>query len=320
METARTAILLLNLGGPVSQARVEPFLRELFGDRELVRLPGPAWLQPHLARLIAGLRAPSSRRKYAAIGGGSPILRESALQAAALRARLREAGFGGPVKLVFRASPPRARRVLEGLAREGVTHLLPVSLYPHACRATTGSSLKELAREAARLDLVLLPGVESYATDPDYLAALEGILREGLRACPGATVVFSAHGLPLRQIRAGDPYEEEIRATVGALEARLGPHPGGFRLAYQSRVGPLRWLGPGLGEVLAELKGRDALVLPLSFVGEHLETLHELDLDYAERAARLGLASYRRLRTVGCDPRFIACLFRRTMEALGASA
>ena len=83
MESARTAILLLNLGGPVSQARVEPFLRELFGDRELVRLPGPAWLQPHLARLIAGLRAPSSRRKYAAIGGGSPILRESALQAAA---------------------------------------------------------------------------------------------------------------------------------------------------------------------------------------------------------------------------------------------
>ena len=145
-----TAILLLNLGGPTNLDQVEPFLAALFGDRELIRLPCPAWLQPPFARLIAKLRAPGAKRRYAEIGGGSPLLRESAFQASALRAALRAAGRDEAVKLCFRSASPRAAGLLQALKRGGFRKLVPVTLYPHDCQATTGSSLRELAIEAAK--------------------------------------------------------------------------------------------------------------------------------------------------------------------------
>lgn len=313
---ADTAVLLLNLGGPVTQARVEPFLRELFSDRDLVRLPGPAWLQPLFARLIARLRAKSARQRYAEIGGGSPLLRESALQGIALRQALRDRGIQSPVKLIFRTSQPRASAVLANLRRQGITRLLPVTLYPHDCRATTGSSLRELSTLSASMGLQLLEGVRHYATDPDYLEAMAEPIRTALTEHPEATVIFSAHSLPLRQIRAGDPYEQEIHRTCRALEAMLGPLPGGFRLAYQSRVGPVKWLEPNLKEVLAEMKGREVIIVPLSFVSEHIETLHELDIEYRELAHHLGVRSYQRVPALGTHPAFIQCLLKRTLQAL----
>ena len=311
-----TAILLLNLGGPVSLAQVEPFLVALFGDRDLIRLPGPAWLQPTFARLIARLRAPGARGRYAEIGGGSPLLRESALQASALRQALREAGRDEAVKLCFRYAAPRAVGLLRALQREGIRRLVPVTLYPHDCRATTGSSLRELAVEAAKAGLELLPGVESYATDPDYLEALARPLRAALKELPEATVVFSAHSLPVRQIEAGDPYEREIHATMDALVAGLGPLPGGHQLAYQSRTGPVRWLEPPLKAVLEALGGKDVIVVPLSFVSEHIETLHELDIEYREVAHKAGVRTYQRVAAPGADPAYIRCLTRRVLEVL----
>jgi ferrochelatase len=311
-----TAILLLNLGGPVNLDQVEPFLGSLFGDRDLIRLPGPAWLQPPLARLIARLRAPGARERYAQIGGGSPLLRESAAQASALRAALRAAGRVEPVKLCFRCASPRAGGLLRALKLRGIRRLVPVSLYPHDCRATTGSSLQELAREAEALGLELLPGVASYATDPDYLDALEAPIRAALEATPGATVIFSAHSLPLRQIAAGDPYEREIHATRNALLARLGPIPGGSVLAYQSRTGPVRWLEPPLKSVLQGMGGRDVIVVPMSFVSEHIETLHELDIEYRQVADLAGIRSYRRVAVPGVHPAYIRCLTRRVLEVL----
>lgn len=311
-----TAILLLNLGGPVNLGQVEPFLAALFADRDLIRLPGPAWLQPSLARLIARLRAPAARGRYAEIGGGSPLLRESALQAAALRAALRAAGRAEPVKLCFRYAAPRAAGLLKALRRDGIRRLLPVTLYPHDCRATTGSSLRELAVEATRAGLELLPGVDHYATDPDYLDALEGPLRAALQELPQATVIFSAHSLPVRQIEAGDPYEREIHATRDALVRRIGGLPGGCLLAYQSRTGPVRWLEPPLKAVLETMGGRDVIVVPLSFVSEHIETLHELDIEYRHVAERAGIRTYRRVAAPGADPAYIRCLVRRVLEAL----
>jgi len=311
-----TAILLLNLGGPVNLDQVEPFLATLFGDRDLIRLPGPAWLQPPFARLIARLRAPGARDRYAQIGGGSPLLRESALQAAALRAALRQAGRTEAVKLCFRCASPRAAGLLEALKRDGIRRLVPVSLYPHDCRATTGSSLRELAAVAAKAGMELLPGVDHYATDPDYLEALERPLRAALQELPGATVIFSAHSLPMRQIEAGDPYEREIHATCEALKARLGERPGGYLLAYQSRTGPVRWLEPPLKSVLEGMGGRDVIVVPVSFVTEHIETLHELDIEYRHVADQAGIRTYRRVAAPGNDPAYIRCLARRTLEIL----
>jgi ferrochelatase len=311
-----TAILLLNLGGPVNLDQVEPFLAALFGDRDLIRLPVPAWLQPPFARLIARLRAPSAKGRYAQIGGGSPLLRESAFQAARLREALRAAGRDEAVKLCFRCASPRAAGVLQALKRQGIKRLVPVSLYPHGCLATTGSSLRELAVEAAIAGLELLPGVDAYATDPDYLDALEKPLRAALQELPGATVIFSAHSLPMRQIEAGDPYEREIAATREALIARLGPIPGGYIQAYQSRTGPIRWLEPPLQSVLETMGGKDVIVVPMSFVTEHIETLHELDIEYRHVADRAGIRTYRRMAAPGVDPSYIRCLTRLVLEVL----
>ena len=296
--------------------QVEPFLAALFGDRELIRLPCPAWLQPPFARLIARLRAPSAKGRYAEIGGGSPLLRESAFQASALRTALRAAGHDEPVKLCFRCASPRAEGLLKALKRDGIKKVIPVTLYPHDCRATTGSSLRELAVETAKVGIALLPGVEHYATDPDYLDALEAPIRAALKDLPGATVIFSAHSLPVRQIEAGDPYEKEIHATRDALMARIGDIPGGYLLAYQSRTGPVRWLEPPLKSVLETMGGKDVIVVPMSFVSEHIETLHELDIEYRHVADKAGIRAYRRVRTPGTDAAYIRCLTRRVLEIL----
>ena len=316
--TTDTAVLLLNLGGPLKVRDVAPFLLNLFRDRDIIRL-GPAFLQPLIARIIVRSRLAEVQERYREIGGGSPILRETAAQAAALRQALRAAGRREPVGIAFRYTAPRAGGLLRSLAEQGIRRLLPVTLYPHDCRATTGSSLVELEREAAALGMTLLPGVLHYATDPDYLEALEENLRRTLARSPGATVVFSAHSLPLKQILGGDPYEREIQSTVEALKARLGPIPGGYRLAYQSKVGPIKWLEPPLEAVLDELRGRDVVVMPVSFVGEHIETLHELDIQYREVARQAGIRDYLRVPAPGTHPAFIRCLFRRTMEALERS-
>ncbi len=318
MTQPSTAILLLNMGGPLRVDRVRPFLLELFNDRDIIRL-GPALLQPLIARIIVGSRLKEVQQRYTEIGGGSPILRESAAQAAALRRALREAGRTEPVKLVFRYAAPRAQGMLQVLRERGIRRLLPVTLYPHDCRATTGSSLRDLARFAPAFGMELLDGVSHYATDPDFLAAWEEALRTALLQRPGATVLFSAHSLPRKQVEQGDPYQREIQATVQALQERLGPIPGGFRLAYQSKVGPIPWLTPNVAEVVPELAGRDVIVVPISFVSEHIETLHELDIEYAHLAKASGVRSWTRIPVPGTHPAYIRCLARRTLEALEAS-
>jgi ferrochelatase len=311
-----TAVLLLNLGGPLRQADVEPFMYKLFADAEIVKFPGPGFLQPLYATLLSRGRAKEVRGRYQEIGGGSPILKETAAQAAALRRALRQAGLSEPVKIVFRYAAPRAAGMMRALKARGIRRLLPVTLYPHDCRGTTGSSLSELSREAQAAGLELLPGVLHYATDPLYLDSLAEPLEAALREVPGATVVFSAHSLPAKAIEAGDPYQREITATVDALKARLGDIPGGRLLAYQSKVGPIRWLEPELGAVLKTLSGKDLIIVPVSFVSEHIETLHELDILFRDVARKAGVRSYRRLPAPGVHPAFIRCLAERTLAAL----
>ena len=312
------AIVLMNLGGPLRLGDVKPFLLTLFTDRDIIKL-GPSFLQPLIARIIVKSRLKEVQSRYAEIGGGSPILRETAAQAMALRKALREAGRQESVRIVFRYASPRARGVLRSLAMKGVKRLLPVTLYPHECRATTGSSLIELEREARAAGMDVLPGVLHYATDPGYLECMEENLRKTLVQCPGATVVFSAHSLPLKLVQSGDPYEQEVQATTEALTTRLGNLPGGYRLAYQSKVGPIQWLEPALETVLRELSGRDVVVMPVSFVSEHLETIHELDIHYRAVARQAGIRSYHRVPAPGAHPAFIRCLVRLTMEALERS-
>jgi ferrochelatase len=323
-----TAVLLFNYGGPDGLHEVRSFLHRIFSDPDILALPAPAApLRAPLAWLIAAARARASRACYRAIGGASPLNAGTARQARALEAALEGArGVDGDfiVLPAMRYWGFTTDLAVRAAIEAGASRFVLLPLYPHFCRATTGSSLADFRRKALREGAGDLPvhAVDSYADHPAFVAAVSSIVAEALASMTAgerrrATLLFSAHGLPLR-IAAGDPYVSQIEATVRAVVARLG-FEGEVRVAYQSRLGPVRWLGPATKDVVRTLARRregPLLVYPVSFVSEHQETLYELDLLYGEPARAAGL-DYRRLPAPGCRQDFIHCLRRLTIEALG---
>lgn len=328
-ERPDVGVVLLNLGGPESLPEVEPFLVRLFSDREIIELPLGALAQPLFARLVALVRGPAVRANYARIGGGSPQIRLTRAQGRALEERLnREASGRFRVKLAFRYWGPSTEEALAALQEAGISRVVTLTLYPHYSQATTGSSENELRRVLAaprfRGASFSVSSVSSYAIHPLYLEALADSVRRGLDAFPEAVrprvvLLFSAHALPQRFVDRGDPYVHEIEATRRGVLARLR---NGHRhvLGYQSRTGPVKWTGPGTDAVLDDLARegiREVLVVPLSFVSDHIETLYEVDMLFAERAAKAGITDYRRTEALNTHPLFIEALARLVEAKMG---
>jgi len=301
-----TAVLLMNLGGPRSLEEVEPYLYELFSDPLLITAPfGP--LRPLVAKLISRLRAPSSAEKYALIGGKSPIVEGTEAQA---RALARALGPGWSCHLAMRCGHPNTEEGVREALAAGATRAVALPLYPQYANATTWSSLLELRRLWPK-DRPLAE-ICTWHDHEGYLDASAAALRETLAAVPepqrsSALVVFSAHGLPMSQVRKGDPYPGYIEHSARETARRAGASE--FQVTYQSRVGPARWLGPDTVEFLeANARGRAVVTVPIAFVSEHLETLYDLDI-LAEAAARKGGATaYLRVPALGTRPDFIAAL------------
>lgn len=317
--TQKIGVLLLNMGGPEKQEDVRPFLYNLFSDRQIIRL-GPALLQKPLAALIARRRAPVSRENYQKIGGGSPLTRITAEQAQALEVRLADKGRF-IVRSCMRYWPPFADTVLQEMVDAEVTELIALPLYPHYCRATTGSSFANLRQQNAKLDLNLpIREIRSWPDEPEYINALVARIREGLALFPEdeqetVQVVYSAHSLPKKFIEQGDPYVEELKRTITAIEKQLGRKG---TLCFQSRSGPVEWLEPSTPDMLEQLAGqgcKNILMVPIAFVSDHIETLYEIDMLYRDQAAELGmrLASTRGLND---DPQFIKALRELVLRAL----
>ena len=316
-----TAILLFNLGGPDDLASVEPFLVSLFSDREIIELPFGATLQPVMARVIARLRGPSVRRNYARIGGGSPQLRITKQQAAALEAQLNGGTPEKPYRvfIAMRYSRPSCEDALHAIASAGIRRIVTLTLFPHYSKATTGSSRRELERLLAaptwRSCRFEVTHIDRYAGDPRYLDAMASSVASAWNAIPDGrrndtVVVFSAHGLPQKFIDEGDPYVDDIETTRRGILERL-QLPGRQVLAYQSRTGPVKWIGPGTEETLEQLgrEGvRDVLVVPLSFVSDHIETLYEVDMLFADAARDAGIVHYRRTEALNTAPLFVGAL------------
>ena len=319
-HAAPTAVLLFNLGGPDDLASVEPFLVNLFSDREIIELPLGAALQPVFARVVAKLRGPSVRRNYARIGGGSPQLQLTREQAAALEVRL-NAGRSRPNYRVFigmRYSRPSCEDALVAIGEAGIARIVTLTLFPHYSKATTGSSRRAFDRA-----LVATGGerrfevthIDRFAADPRYVDAMAETVARGWIRIPAerrqnAVLLFSAHGLPQKFIEQGDPYVDEIETTRAGILQRLN-FTGHNVLAYQSRTGPVTWIGPGTEEMLEDL-GRagvkDVLVVPLSFVSDHIETLYEVDMLFSETARRAGITGYWRTDALNTSPLFIEAL------------
>lgn len=313
----KTGVLLLNMGGPETQADVRPFLYNLFSDRQIIRL-GPAFLQPPLAALIAWRRAPKSMANYQKIGGGSPISAITAKQAAALEQALAADG-AFIVRSVMRYWHPFAAASLMEMSAAGATELIALPLYPQYCRATSGSSFADLREQNQKLGLNLpIREIRSWPDEPDYVACLAARIQAGLAKFDGtAQVVYSAHSLPQKFIDEGDPYVEEIRKTIAAVERRTGQQG---RLCFQSRSGPVKWLEPSTPDMLRQLAAEgctNILMVPIAFVSDHIETLYEIDMLYKDMAHDLGM---RLESTPGLndDPQFISGLRKLVLACCAA--
>jgi len=301
---------------------VRPFLTRLFTDREIICLPGGAIGQAFIGRVIARKRTQEVRENYARIGGGSPIVRWTTLQGRGIVERLRERGHDVAFAMAMRYWNPSTEEALVELERAGVGRLVALTLYPHYSMATTGSSVGELLRVMKRRGTKQpLDRIDTWYDHPGYLNAWALRVQEALaRFAPGArpTLLVSAHGLPKHFIEAGDLYCEHVRITMEGVLARLPELP--HVLGYQSRVGPVEWIGPSTDEViraLARTGVKDVLVLPISFVSDHIETLYEIDMLYADQARALGISNFRRVESLNDFPPFLDALADLVEPKLG---
>ena len=312
----RVGVVLLNLGGPERIQDVGPFLYNLFADPEIIRLPLPV-LQKPLAWLISTLRSSKSQEAYRSIGGGSPLRRITDHQARELQSVLRQRGVEATTYVAMRYWHPFTESAVADMKADGIDEVVVLPLYPHFSISTSGSSFRELQRlQQTDSGFAALPlrAIRSWYDHPGYLQAMAQLINKELDACidpATAHVFFSAHGVPKSYVEeAGDPYQSEIESCAQLIMKTIN-RDNPWTLAYQSRVGPVEWLQPYTEEALEQLGAagvKELVVVPISFVSEHIETLEEIDIEYREIATEAGVSNFRRVPALDTDPTFIACL------------
>lgn len=328
MRKERVAVVLFQLGGPDSADSVEPFLFNLFRDPDIIDFPGAFLARNALARFIARRRAPRVAENYRQIGGRSPILGLTNAQADALRGALAP-HVDAEVFVAMRYWKPFTADAAAAVKAGGFDRVFLLPLYPHYSKATTLSSLKEWRREAARAGLAA--GTEAsvccFFNHPLFVKALADNVTATLGKFAGVPradvdVVFSAHGVPVSLVNAGDPYRMQIEETV-----RLVTAAGGWgcptRLCFQSKVGPMEWLRPSLDETVRSLAAagrKNLLVVPVAFVTDHIETLHEIDIEARREALHLGVGRFEMVPGLNAGGTFVACLADLVLKGLGGAA
>jgi ferrochelatase len=309
----KLAVVLFNLGGPDSAEAVEPFLRNLFGDPAIIALPAIA--RKPLAWLIARRRAPVARAIYDKIGGSSPIVAETRAQADALDDLLTQsAGIDAKCFIAMRHWRPFADEAAAAVKAWGADRIALLPLYPQFSTTTTASSFEDWERAARKAGLALPTSRTCcFPRARDFVEAEARLIQDAFKAArPDVPyrLLLSAHGLPKRTIARGDPNQWQVEQTAQALVDALGMTDLDWTVCYQSRVGPLEWIGPATDAEIrrAGAEGKGVIVAPIAFVSEHSETLVELDIEYAHLARQAGVPDYRRVPTVGTAPEFIAAL------------
>lgn len=315
----KLAVVLFNLGGPDSLDAVEPFLNNLFSDPAIISLP--TFLRKPLARFIARRRAPVAREIYAKIGGRSPILEETEAQARALEQALSD--YGTRAFVAMRCSKPFSDDAARDVAAWRPDHIVLLPLYPQYSTTTSGSALKDWQRARAAAGIIAPESrVCCYPWMPGFIDAVAELTRETLakaRSDVSYRVLLSAHGLPKRVVAKGDPYQWQVERTAAGIVDCLGISD--WTVCYQSRVGPLEWIGPSTDMEIrrAGADGKGVAVVPIAFVSEHSETLVELDIEYEKLARESGVRDYLRVPTVGVQPKFIAGLAELIVQSLARS-
>lgn len=321
----RVGVLLLNLGGPDKLDDVGPFLYNLFSDPEIIRLPF-SWLQKPLAWFIASRRTKTSQENYKQIGGGSPLRQITEAQGEALKQELQTLGEDAEIYVGMRYWHPYTEEAVASLTHNAeIEKLVILPLYPQFSISTSGSSfrlLEQMWKTDPKLQQIEYTVIPSWYKQAGYLKAMAELIAQELDQLPNpseAHIFFSAHGVPKSYVEeAGDPYQQEIEECTELIMRTLN-RPNAYTLAYQSRVGPVEWLQPYTEDAIQELgaKGiQNLVVVPISFVSEHIETLQEIDIEYRELALEAGIHNFRRVPALNTHPTFIRALADLVVNAL----
>lgn len=319
---AKHAVVLFNLGGPDGPEAVQPFLYNLFKDPAIIGLPG--LFRIPLAKLISTRRAPTAQAIYAEIGGKSPLLELTRDQATTLKQVLQQTWPDDETEvfICMRYWHPMAEQTVRDVLAYEPDDVILLPLYPQYSTTTTGSSLEDWQKTAKMMGLEKPTySICCYPVEPGWVSSQAALLKERLASVPAGNpvrVLFSAHGLPKKIVDKGDPYQWQVEQSAAALAQAAGLTANDWTVCYQSRVGPLEWIGPSLDDEIKRAANDKVgvVILPIAFVSEHSETLVELDIEYMQQADELGLPSYTRVPAVGTHPDFIAGLARVTGAAL----
>ena len=307
----KKAIILFNLGGPDKLENVEPFLFNLFNDPAILDLP--TFLRYPLAKLISNRRAPVAKKIYAELGGSSPILKLTREQSDALEIKLNQTQEEDEYKcfIIMRCWNPRAKDVIKDVQLYGPDEVVLMPLYPQYSAATSGSSIKEWKDVCKKNNYhVKTSTICCYPTDQNFINAHTKEIIKKIKDLKNFKLIFSAHGLPEKNIKKGDPYQWQVEQSVKKIVESLSDENLDWILSYQSRVGPLKWIGPSTETIIIENSkiGKHIVLVPIAFVSEHSETLVELDIEYKEIADANGCKNYTRVPALGINEDFIKAM------------
>jgi len=304
----KKAIVLFNLGGPDSLKNVEPFLFNLFNDPAILNLP--KLIRYPLAKLISKRRAPIARKIYQEIGGSSPILKLTIDQANSLENSLntKQNSIKYKVFIVMRCWHPRASKTIQEVKKFNPNEIILLPLYPQYSAATSGSSFLEWKEIASKNNLnTITKTICCYPEDKKFIKAHSNLIIEKIKNIKNFKLIFSAHGIPEKNIKKGDPYQWQIEQSVKRIMNEINNSSVDYILSYQSRVGPLKWIGPSTEKVIIENSklNKHLVIVPIAFVSEHSETLVELDIEYEKLARNNGCTNFTRIEALGVNENFI---------------
>jgi protoporphyrin/coproporphyrin ferrochelatase len=307
----KKAIILFNLGGPDKLENVEPFLFNLFNDPAILNLP--TIFRYPLAKLISNRRAPVAKKIYAELGGSSPILKLTREQSDAIEIKLNQTQEKDEYKcfIIMRCWNPRAKDVIKDVQLYGPDEVVLMPLYPQYSAATSGSSIKEWKDVCKKNNYhVKTSTICCYPTDQNFINAHTKEIIKKIKDLKNFKLIFSAHGLPEKNIKKGDPYQWQVEQSVKKIVENLSDENLDWILSYQSRVGPLKWIGPSTETTIIENSkiGKHIVLVPIAFVSEHSETLVELDIEYKEIADANGCKNYTRVPALGINEDFIKAM------------
>jgi len=303
----KKAVILFNLGGPDKLESVEPFLFNLFNDPAIISIP--SIIRYPLAKFISKRRAPIAKNIYREIGNKSPILQLTQNQAKSLENSLLKKG-DYKCFVIMRCWHPRAENVIKEIKEYNPEEIVLLPLYPQYSASTSGSSIKEWNDLCKKENYkVKTKTICCYPTEKNFLKSHSNLIKEAIKDVENKNfkLLFSAHGLPENKIKKGDPYQWQVEQTVRGIMSKLANENLDYIISYQSRVGPMKWIGPSTDEIITKYskEKRGIIIVPVAFVSEHSETLVELDIEYKKLAEKNGCSFYKRVPALGIEEDFI---------------